>query len=125
MRQASLNGGPSRDEPVEIGVERLALQRRRGAGQPRRILPHHLGIGAAEPRLAPGELDQAGAVLDQGRLAEGDRPRLAPRLAEAEGAVQPGEQGGDDQGEDHRQEGRLERGAQQVRADADAEAVRR
>ena len=44
-------------------------------------------------------------------------------LAEAEGAVQPGEQGGEQQRQGHRQEGRLQGGAQQARRIVAGEAV--
>src|SRR5688572_21695190 len=83
--------GPVRPaEPVEIGVERVAHERGRRAGAARRLLADDVGISGAQMRLALGETDQAGAVLDQSGLAERDRPRLADRRAEAESAVQPG-----------------------------------
>src|SRR5688572_660462 len=71
-------------ELVEILVELAFLQPRRRPGRPRDLLADDVGIGAAQRRLALGLADQAGAVLDQGGLAEGDRPLLAAHRAEAE-----------------------------------------
>src|SRR5690606_12821663 len=79
--------------PVEPGIERLALQPARGIGGAGDVLTQHIGIGAAEARLAPGKANEAGAVLDERGLAEGESALLRPRRTEAEGAMQAGEQG--------------------------------
>src|SRR5579859_7676235 len=86
-------------QAIEKGGEGVSAQapgRADGAGGE---IGRQVGVASAETMLAPGQADEGGGVVDQRRLAQGNRPSAAADRSEPEESLDARQGGGRRQAE--------------------------